>query len=385
MTNASIEPIHLNDAERSKICMMPPSTAQTSPERELTDVSLRDERIEADREMTANRVATETHADAVLEHARENADAILVAAREKADKTAAISAQHTIQAAIAEDRELEDATLADERASADQTLRQERGARARLLMRLLPQERDATDQYLLTERARSDDALATRDDFLGMVAHDLRDLLNGIVVSSQFLANKLEKHDDREKLLLETTRIERYGARMNRLIGDLVDVASIDAGKLAMHTVQNDVGSLVGEAIEALQLTASAKGVSLAVQDSQEHWLAEFDHDRLLQVLANMISNSIKFTPKGGSVRVHFERVGDSLEFCVDDTGVGIPQAMLKAVFERFWQVGKNDRRGLGLGLYISRCIVEAHGGHIRAQSSPGQGTRMYFTLPVGA
>ncbi len=365
--------------------MMPPSTAQTSPERELTDVSLRDERIEADREMTANRVATETHADAVLEHARENADAILVAAREKADKTAAISAQHTIQAAIAEDRELEDATLADERASADQTLRQERGARARLLMRLLPQERDATDQYLLTERARSDDALATRDDFPGMVAHDLRDLLNGIVVSSQFLANKLEKHDDREKLLLETTRIERYGARMNRLIGDLVDVASIDAGKLAMHTVQNDVGSLVGEAIEALQLTASAKGVSLAVQDSQEHWLAEFDHDRLLQVLANMISNSIKFTPKGGSVRVHFERVGDSLEFCVDDTGVGIPQAMLKAVFERFWQVGKNDRRGLGLGLYISRCIVEAHGGHIRAQSSPGQGTRMYFTLPVGA
>ncbi len=364
---------------------MPTANPQESPERELTDVSLREEREEADREMTSNRVATEKHADAVVEHARENADAVLVAAREKADKAADTTTSHDIQAAIAEDREVEDATLVDERAAADTTLRREREARARLLTRLLPRERDATDQYLLTERARSDDALATRDDFLGMVSHDLRDLLNGIVLSSQFLAEKLEKHGDHERLLLETTRIERYGARMNRLIGDLVDVASIDAGKLAMQTVQGDVASLVVEAVEALQITALARGVSLAVQDVHEPCPAEFDHDRMLQVLANLIANSIKFTPKGGSIRVRCERVGESLEFCVDDTGVGIPAAMLEAVFERFWQVGKNDRRGLGLGLYISRCIVEAHGGNIRAESNPGQGTRMHFTLPVSA
>lgn len=362
--------------------MKPRANPEESPERDLTDVSLREEREEADREMTANRLATEKHADAVVEHARENADAVLVAAREKADKTVDATAPHDIQAAIAEDREVEDATLCDERAVADETLRYERDARASMLTRLLPQERDATDQYLLTERARSDDALATRDDFLGMVAHDLRDLLNGIVVSSQFLAQKLEKHSDSERLLLETTRIERYGSRMNRLIGDLVDVASIDAGKLAMQTSQGDVASLVVEAVEALQVTASARGVSLSVRDVQEPCLAEFDHDRMLQVLANLIANSIKFTPKGGSIRVQCERVGESLEFCVDDTGEGIPAAMLEAVFERFWQVGKNDRRGLGLGLYISRCIVEAHGGNIRAESSPGQGTRMYFTLP---
>ena len=365
--------------------MIPTATPEETPERELTDASLREEREEADREMTANRVAIEKHADAVVEHARENADAVLVAAREKADKTADTPVAHSLQAAIAEDREVEDATLCDERAAADQTLRHERDARARLLLRLLPHERDATDQYLLTERARSDDALATRDDFLGMVAHDLRDLLNGIVVSSQFLAQKLEKHSDREQLLLETTRIERYGARMNRLIGDLVDVASIDAGKLAMQMVQGDVASLVIEAVEALQVTASARGVSLAVQDETEPCLVQFDHDRMLQVLANLIANSIKFTPQGGSIRVHCQRVGELLEFCVEDTGEGIPAAMLEAVFERFWQVGKNDRRGLGLGLYISRCIVEAHGGNIRAESRPGQGTRMFFTLPISA
>lgn len=354
-----------------------------SPERDQTDASLREEREKADREMTASRVAVEKDADAVVEHARENADAVMVAAREKADEKADGGTPLETQSTISLDRAVEDQVLREERAAADMSVRRERHARAHLLTRLLPLERDATDQYLLTERARSDDALATRDDFLGMVSHDLRDLLNGVVVSSQFLAQKLERHADSEKLLIETSRIERYGARMNRLIGDLVDVASIDSGKLAMHAVSGDVAALVAEAVDALQVSASAKGISLEVQQPQGPCEAEFDHDRMLQVLANLIANSIKFTPKGGSIRVHCQCVGESYEICVCDTGEGIPVPMLEAVFERFWQVGKNDRRGLGLGLYISRCIVEAHGGNIRAESAAGQGTSMLFTLPV--
>ena len=360
-----------------------------SPERDLTDASLREERDKADREMTASRMAVERDADAVVEHARENADAVMVAAREKADEKASEKTDGTApletQSTIALDREVEDKALHDERDAADRSVRRDRDARMRMLTRLLPLERDATDQYLLTERARSDDALATRDDFLGMVSHDLRDLLNGVVVSSQFLAQKLEKHSGSEQLLIETARIERYGARMNRLIGDLVDVASIDSGKLAMHVDPGDVTSLVAEAVDALQVSAAKKGISLEVQNPREPCAAVFDHDRLLQVLANLIANSIKFTPKGGSIRVHCKNAGESFELCVEDTGEGIPAAMLEAVFERFWQVGKNDRRGLGLGLYISRCIVEAHGGNIRAESSPGRGTRMLFTLPVSA
>lgn len=364
---------------------MPNTTSMESPERGLTNASLREEREKADQKITTSREAVDMDADAVVEHARENADAVLEAAREKADLKVDTDESGEIQTAITKGREVEDDALRDERALADQSVRRERDARARLLTRLLPLERDATDQYLLTERARSDDALSIRDDFLGMVAHDLRDLLNGVVVSSQFLAQKLEKHEDSQKLLLETSRIERYGARMNRLIGDLVDVASIDAGKLAMQMVQGDAAALVSEAVDALQIAASTKGVFLAVQAMKSPLLAEFDHDRMLQVLANLIANSIKFTPVGGRIRVQCECRGNTLAFCVDDTGEGIPAAMLEAVFERFWQVGANDRRGLGLGLYISRCIVEAHGGTIRAQSSPGQGTRMHFTLPLGA
>ena len=191
-----------------------------------------------------------------------------------------------------------------------------------------------------------------------MVSYDLRDLLNGIVVSSQFLAQKLGKHSDSEPLLIETARIERYGARMNRLIGDLVDVASIDSDKLAMRAASGDVASLVAEAVDALQASASAKSISFEVQHAQGPFAAEFDHDRMLQVLANLIAYSIKFTPKGGSIRVQCKSVGESVEFCVQDTGEGIPVAMLEAVFERFWQVNKKDCRGMGSGLYISRGIV---------------------------
>jgi signal transduction histidine kinase len=103
----------------------------------------------------------------------------------------------------------------------------------------------------------------------------------------------------------------------------------------------------------------------------------------MLQVLANLLSNSIKFTARGGNITVSCVDNGGGLQFCVSDTGSGIPQEMLESVFERFWQVGKNDRRGLGLGLYISKCIVEAHGGRIWTESTLGVGSRFYFTLPI--
>lgn len=359
---------------------------QESPEREQTDDSLREEREKADVALAAIQGAVEAKADAVVERARESADVVLVAARDKADEQANPAAAYPVpSAAIAEERVVEDETLRDERAEADERVRREREVMAGVLSRHLPLERHATDEHLLTERARSDDALATRDDFLGMVCHDLRDLLNGIVVTTTMLGEKLAKRDDSQKLIDETVRIQRYGARMNRLIGDLVDVTSIDAGKLAVCATQCDAILLVGEAVDALRTAAEAKGLSLVVEQTEPCLPADFDHDRILQVLANLIANSIKFTPKGGSIHVRCESSGGGLSFCVSDTGGGIAENMLEAVFERFWQVGKNDRRGLGLGLYISRRIVEAHGGSIWAESKVGDGTRMFFTLPITA
>lgn len=358
--------------------------AEATPEREKTDEGLREERDKTDRALAASQVAVEAEADAIVEQARDTADAVLATAREKADEQVDPEAPDAMPtAAIAVERAVEDSALSDERAAADESLRLGREASARVLRRHLPLERDATDKYLLTERARSDDALATRDDFLGMVCHDLRDLLNGIMLSSAVLTERIAKSEEGSKGLVDTTRIQRYAERMNRLIGDLVDVASIDAGKLSTTLKQGDAGDLIAEAVDALQAPAAVKKVSLVAEAGAAPLPADFDHDRMLQVLANLIANSLKFTPKGGSIRVACQRAGEMLVFCVSDTGEGIPADMLEAVFDRFWQVGKDDRRGLGLGLYISRCIVEAHGGKIHAESTPGEGTRMRFTLPA--
>jgi signal transduction histidine kinase len=353
------------------------------PEREQTDEGLRTERQETDRALAEKQAAVEKDADVVIRHARQQADAVLEAARDKADERLDESGPPPATvAAILDERALEDETLQAERASADDTLHRERDETARALSRLFPHEREKTDRYLLTERARSDEALSNRDNFLGIVSHDLRNLLGGIVMSAGLLAETAADSDARNKVVLATTRIQRYAARMNRLIGDLLDVASIDAGKLAMTLARGDAATLIDEAVDTFQGAASAKGVSLRADVAERPLWAHFDRDRILQVLANLVTNAIKFTAPGGSIRLSSERGPEGLLLLVSDTGAGIPHDMLELVFEPFFQARKNDRKSVGLGLYISRCIVEAHGGTIRAESKAGEGSSFRVTIP---
>ncbi len=360
---------------------MPVEGKPAAAERGKTDESLRAEREETDRALEEGQAAIDAHADMVVRHARENADAVLDAAREKADQVIETEPKAAADAR-AQEREVEDQVVRDERETADATLRREREDDARALARLLPLERDKTDRFLLTERERSDDAVAVRDDFLGIVSHDLRNLLGGIVMSAGLLGEEdLDDVDHGKKVVAHTSRIQRYAARMNRLIGDLVDVASIDAGKLQMAPLRGHAGLLIAEAVDTFQAAATAKGLTLIGEAGEGALLADFDHDRMLQVLANLMTNAIKFTPAGGRIEARCGRVGADIRFSLGDTGQGIPNSMLDSIFERFWQVGKNDRRGVGLGLYISKCIVEAHGGRIWAESTLGEGTILYFTL----
>lgn len=355
----------------------------TKPEREQTDKNLRIEREKTDEALIDAKKTLEEEADLVIEHARENADAVLTEARSKADeKLPSSGAEPTPNTFTTKKRIIEDEALQKERDLADKSINQERKEEIRALRQLLPLEREATNRTLLTERARSDTALANRDDFLGMVCHDLRDLLSGIVLNTELLSQQASQSDEGKRISVSGLQIQRYAARMNRLIGDLVDVASIDSGKLSMVPVRGDTTLLIIEAVDTFQATANAKGISLKAEGVKDSLLADFDHDRMLQVLANLITNSIKFTPPGGKIILYVEDKGPELQFSVSDTGSGIPSDMLEAVFERFWQVGKNDRRGLGLGLYISKCIVESHGGKIWAESKLGEGSQFFFTLP---
>ena len=366
-----------------------------SPERERTDESLRAEREKTDQAVAAKQAHVARQADAVVDRARENADAVLIVARENADAVldaARDKADEKLdpdarraepESAIAEERDVADQALRDEREHADQALRLERNEYARASRRFLPLERESTDRYLLTERIRSDDAVANRDDFLAIVTHDLRDLIGGIVMSSAVLSRRAPRNEEGEDTLAETRRIERYAARMNRLIGDLVDVASIDAGKLAITAATGDLAMSIAEAQDTFRAMASAKGISLATKVDATPLLAAFDHDRILQVLANLISNSLKFTPQGGTITLRGEQDAGGVRLSVTDTGSGIPVDSLERIFERFSQVGRNDRRGLGLGLYISRCVVEAHGGRIWAESGRDAGSTISITLPA--
>jgi len=172
---------------------------------------------------------------------------------------------------------------------------------------------------------------------------------------------------------------------MDSIIKDLIDVVSIDAGKLAINPAQAAAVSLLTEAVDAFSVAAALKDISLSAETSDDTLGAFFDHQRMSQVLANCVSNAIKFTPKGGHVELRGVRSGDEIRLSVSDTGPGIPEALREAVFERFWEVGANDQRGLGLGLYISRCIIAGHHGSIWFEDRKEGGISIHCTIPRNA
>ena len=349
-------------------------------ERGRTDLHLHTERQNADRALAESTAALEHEADLVVDRARQAADAVLLTAREEADELLEQPAP-AAEAEIQIERALADQILEGERSAADRRLLIRR-QRARELLALLPFERETTDSALLSERGRSDDAIANRDDLLGVVSHDLRDLLGGVVSTAHLVSTQAGDGSEGAQTRGAAERIQRLAARMNRLITDLVDVASIDAGKLAVVPAPGDVTVLIAEAVETCQPAAAAKGLSLDMETDQRTLAAAFDFDRMLQVLANLITNAIKFTPPGGSIRIRAEATAKTVELSVRDTGRGIPPDLLEAVFERFRQVDGLDRRGLGLGLYISRRLVEAHEGRMWAESEGRAGTTIRITLP---
>jgi signal transduction histidine kinase len=342
-------------------------------ERDQTDESLRREREIAD-SLDDDLALAEQAADAVICRARTRADALLAAVRRKTDQTAETQPSATLRTA----RAVEDRVLERERVAADDVLRDERAEH----VALLSHERETTDSDLSHERSRADHALAVRDEFMGIVSHDLLNMLNAIVVASALIEKEVSYESHVEQVMTSARRILRSASRMHRLVGDLVDVASIEAGALAVSRSTADAAEVVTEAVESLKGLASGSGISIATEIGSPLPCIDFDPARILQVLCNLVNNAIKFTPAHGSVVVRVEAEENGIVFSVSDTGEGIPGDKLEGVFERFVQLTKNDRRGVGLGLYISKCIVRAHGGRIWAQNRVGQGSTFFFTLP---
>jgi len=216
---------------------------------------------------------------------------------------------------------------------------------------------------------------------MGIVAHDLRNPLAAILLQASVLRRRGSEPDRRSRQPVEL--IERSARRMSRLIRDLLDMASIEAGTLAVECDHVAVDHLIADSATAQKALASAASLEFRLElakDVPEVW---GDRERLHQVLENLIGNAVKFTKPGGRVTVGAAAKDSGVLFWVSDTGPGIAAEHVPHVFERFWQAHKDRRSGAGLGLPIVKGIVEAHGGRIWVQSAPGRGSTFFFTIPI--
>ncbi len=230
-------------------------------------------------------------------------------------------------------------------------------------------------------RKAAEEATRMREELLAIVSHDLRNPLTAVVTTAEVLRRKLPP-EGRERRHVET--VLRAAGQMRRLIEDLLDLARIQAGQLHIHPEPQELNHLLDQATELFTPIASNKGLSLQLQRPSGPIPLVVDPPRLMQVLSNLVGNAVKFTPEGGQITVSGEPSDRDVVFGVSDTGPGIPPEQVDRIFDRYFQADRanQSREGLGLGLSIARGIVEAHGGRIWAESEPGRGTRVFFTVP---
>jgi signal transduction histidine kinase len=234
--------------------------------------------------------------------------------------------------------------------------------------------------------AREQAAQRIKDDFLSIVSHELRTPLTSIQGYSQLLEGRLSGELDPESKEMAHLRVIRSQVgRMRRLVDDLLDVSRIDRrGAVSIEPVDFDLADLVREAVAQVEREHVDRSISVTVADSLP---VHADRDRLDQVLTNLLENAVKYSPDGGPIDVSAERRGGEVEVRVSDTGIGIAPEHRENVFERFYQadgdIGRRRFGGLGLGLYISRAIIDAHGGRIWSAQNTAAPTGSVFGFRI--
>jgi PAS domain S-box-containing protein len=250
---------------------------------------------------------------------------------------------------------------------------------------------DITDRERSTEREKAARAAAeaasrAKDEFLAVLSHELRTPLNAVYGWARMLSEGTLDGDAATRAL---DAIVRNASAQAQLIDDMLDISRIITGKMRLDVRPVDLKGVIEAALDAVRPAADARGIRLhAVLDTRAIGIIG-DPDRLQQVVWNLLTNAVKFTPKGGRIQVHLQRVNSHVEIVVTDTGKGIGRDLLPHVFERFHQAdhSSNGRsEGLGLGLALVRHLVELHGGTVTAHSAgEGQGATFTVSLPVAA
>lgn len=221
-----------------------------------------------------------------------------------------------------------------------------------------------------------------RTDLIAWVGHDLQTPLASIRAILEALADGVVTDPQAVQRYLATA--QRAVRSLSELIDDLFQMAQLDAGGLTLDRSDNSLSDLISDTLESFSALAAGQGIALAGSVAADVDPVFMDAARIGRVLSNLVGNALRYTPKGGRVEVHASRKGQRVEVTVSDTGEGIREEDLPYIFDRFYRGEKSRNRalgGAGLGLAIARGILQAHGGEIRAESSPGQGTRFIFQL----
>lgn len=381
----------MNQTEKNKIFQN---------ERHNADESLGAERKKTNTSIIDAQTKTEEKTDLVVKTKRHEVDKATSSARNETDASLEVGDTTELQS----ERNLADRSVEIERSYIDAAIDQERHSKKEIVAKLLNLERQLTDQNLSIERFETDSeivrassrlssemaehsktktTLTSREDFLAIVSHDLK---NPIGAASSCAAMLLEESafadmaPDTIKNWLEL--IKRNVDSSLRLIGDLLDMERIAQDKLQLNFEKHNVDGIIRECLESFVYLAAAKSVLLRNSSPKIAVEISCDHDRTMQILSNLIGNAIKFTPEGGTVTLGMETTNAGVQIFVRDSGSGIPEEKQLTIFERFKQLKNNERKGLGLGLYISKNLVEAHNGRIWVKSKVGEGSTFFFFIP---
>ncbi len=389
------------------------STPFLKDERKKTDDSLIAERDKTNESLTKSKSSTERQTDKKVQGERLQADQATSDSRSIADSDSNKKREESGHLAkdekkigrdqLVNERDNSDKAIELERSRIDLAMDKERELKSALASQLLEQERKLTDKNLSAERKRTDSevkrtsgllsdeisehsktkvSLTTQDEFLAIVSHDLKNPIGAASLCAEMLLEDPAFQDFGTEARKSIELIKRNIDTSLRLIADLLDMERIEGGKLQLTLKRYDIGQIIQEVAERFVQSALAKTVDLRTISRDISGEVFCDKDRIMQVLSNLIGNALKFTPKGGSITLGLAFNETEAQVSVCDSGPGIPEEKIFQIFERYAQLRVNDRVGLGLGLYISKMLIEAYQGRLWVVSKLGNGSTFNFTIP---